>query len=111
GRRSTEARWHQVVTTAKKLQFTGIPELVGKFQGDARDFKSFDVDLRLLAPGVNSPWGSGTNLSVSALLFPPIHSNEIAQAHVKLMAEDAHTPWGDAALLQLDLDAEPSYTQ
>ena len=106
-----ESKWHKIVTTLDKLQLTGSPRLVVHFQGDAREFKSFTADLNYTVPALKSPWGSGTNVLLTARLFPSINSNDWVQADLKLTAKEASLPWGEttAQSLQLQMKTEPPY--
>ena len=102
--------WHRVLTAAEKVRFEGTPELNMLFLGDAKDWKTFEVQTKFTARAGDSPWGGGTNISLSADFLPPPRSNDAPRLDVKLVAESAHNPWGLATNLNLTMVLEPSLT-
>jgi len=102
--------WRRLFAETEKIRFTGTPELNGIVYGDARDPKSFDAQLKFTALDAESPWGSGTNVSLTARLLPPPRSNEAVRVDLKLAAEHAQNRWGFATNVDLTLVAEPSFT-
>ncbi len=103
--------WSRLLAEAEKVRFTGTPELNAIFYGDARDWMSFEAQLKFTALAGESPWGNGTNLSLSAHLLPPPRSNDAMRVDLKLTAEQAGHSWGSATNLDLTLVAEPSFTR
>ena len=106
-----EALWRETVAAVNRIKYSGTPVLSGDFRGDARNFRSFDARLTFQATALRSPWGSGTNVLLSARLFPPATSNGWVQADLQLAADLASTPWGQARTFRLNLGVEPSLQQ
>ena len=102
--------WQRFLTEARKVRFTGTPELNAIVYGDARDLKSFDAQIKFTALTAESPWGGGTNLSLAVNLLPPPRSNEALRVDITLTAEQTRHPWGMATNLNLTLVGEPSFT-
>jgi hypothetical protein len=102
--------WQRLLTEARKVRFTGTPELNAIVYGNARDPKSFDAQIKFTALAAESPWGGGTNLSLAANLLPPPRSNEALRVDITLTAEQTRHPWGMATNLNLTLVGEPSFT-
>jgi hypothetical protein len=103
--------WPRLLAEAEKVRFTGTPELNAIFYGDARDWKSFDAQLKFNAHAAESPWGGATNISLTARLLPPPRSNEAVRVDLTLDTEQTRLPWGLATNLHLTLVGEPSFTQ
>ena len=101
----------RLLANAEKVRFTGTPELNAIVYGDARDWKSLDTQLKFTALAAESPWGGGTNLSLTARLLPPPRSNEAVRIDLTLTAEHTGHSWGSATSLNLTLVGEPSFTQ
>lgn len=103
--------WHDFLTHAGKVRFATTPEVLVTFGFDARDARSLDATVKLIAPSVASPWGAGTNFNLTVRTLPAASSNDLLQAEVKLTATEPRTPWGEATNLQLTARLEPSFTQ
>jgi hypothetical protein len=108
-RRDPLALWEDIVRVATRLRFEAQPELDGAFRGDAADFRSFEGNLRFRVPGLNSPWGSATNVLLTTRLLPP-GSNSIVQADVALTATEVITPTVRGRDVRLNLEFEPQFT-
>lgn len=109
-RRDPVAVWEEVVRTAAQLRFAAQPQLEGTFRGDAADLRSFDAHLKFKAPAVASPWGAGTNLLMTARLFPGRSLAEGVQADFVLTAAEVSTDFLEASELRMNLEVEPRYT-
>jgi hypothetical protein len=109
-RRDPVAVWEEIVRTAAQLRFTAQPQLEGTFRGDAADVRSFDAHLKFKAPAVSSPWGAGTNLLMTARLFPGRSLVEGVQADFVLTAAEVSTDFLEASELRMNLEVEPRYT-
>ncbi|MCI0747967.1 MAG: AsmA-like C-terminal region-containing protein [Verrucomicrobia subdivision 3 bacterium] len=103
--------WEKIVRIAAQLNFAEQPEIEGTFRGDAADLRSFEANLTFNAPGVASPWGSGTNLVLAARLFPGKASRDPGQADLALTAGWAGTKWGEASEVRLNLEVAPEYAR
>jgi len=102
--------WHEFLLQADKVRAVVPPELVVGFSLDARDPRSFEATAKLIAPGVESPWGAATNLHLTVRVLPPARSNDAMHAELLLSAGQPRTPWGAATNLLLDARLEPSLT-
>jgi hypothetical protein len=100
--------WQRFLTDLEKVRFTPRPTAQVIVYGDARDWQRFDVNVRLTALGVESPWGGGTNATVIARTIPPAGSNDPIRLSLQLSAEKSRTKWADADYLQLKAQLEPS---
>jgi hypothetical protein len=103
--------WHDFLTQADKVRFATPPEISVIFGFDARDARSLDALVKLTAPSVVSPWGTGTNFNLAVRTLPAASSNDLLLAEVKLSANHPRTPWGAASNIQLTARLEPSFTQ
>jgi len=103
------SQWHRLLGEAKKVRFTGQPELNVIFSGDAGDWRSFDTRLKFIALDVDSPWVSGTNLNLAIDLLPPPRINDAPRIDLKATAEQTRTRWASAAYLDLKLVFEPTF--
>jgi len=83
----------------EKIHFAKQPDFRVVLSGDGRDPQSFAVRLTLNAPGATTPWGSLTNGSFTASVFPA-EPTMPSVAELNLHAADARTPWADVS----DLD-------
>ena len=101
--------WHDLLSEAEKVRFTGHPELNVIFSGDARNWRSFDTRLKFAAIAVDSPWADGTNVNLAIDLLPPPRTNDALRIDLKATAEQARTRWAAAANLDLKLVFEPSF--
>ncbi|MGI8965508.1 MAG: hypothetical protein ACR2H1_05390, partial [Limisphaerales bacterium] len=86
----------------KKIQFAEPPELNLKIQGDARDFKMMQSNLKLAATGAETPWGKFLNLNLTADLNPPT-----VPLHLHLAADRARTIWGRGKKIDLSVQLIP----
>ena len=102
--------WQDFLTQADKVRAIVPPEVRVWFSVDAREPLTFQATVKAVAPGVESPWGSVTNLNLIARLLPPAPSNDAARIELHIAAEQPHTPWGAATNLSLDAHLEPSLT-
>jgi hypothetical protein len=109
-RRDPIAVWEEIVRTAAQLRFGAQPQLEGTFRGDAANLPSFDAHLKFKAPAVASPWGTGTNLLITARLFPGRSLVEGVQADFVLTAAEVSTDFLHASELRMNLEVEPRYT-
>jgi hypothetical protein len=100
--------WQRLLTDLEKVRFTAAPTAQVIVYGDAREWQHFDVNVRLTALGVESPWVSGTNVTVVARTIPPAGSNDPIRLSLQVGAEKSRTKWADADYLQLKLQLEPS---
>lgn len=106
-----EAWLDQVESIVNRMHLQGTPELEGVIHGDARTFGNFYAGLVLRVAGLESPWGTGTNVFLSAQLISAQRSNETSHAAVRLTAEGARTPWAEARRLLFTIEFAPSWTQ
>ena len=103
--------WRDFLTQADKVRAIVPPAVTVLFALDAGDLRSLDASARITAPGVRSPWGSATNLVLTARVFPAVQSNDTVQTEIKLAAQYPRTPWGIASNLLLTARLEPSLTE
>jgi len=89
------ARWRAFLNAAHQIHFEGTPEIVTRFDGDAARLDATRADLMLHVPAVNSPWGGGSNLLISAQLN---HERAAADHPLELdiLFEQGSTPWAQA---------------
>ncbi|HKQ37640.1 MAG TPA: AsmA-like C-terminal region-containing protein [Verrucomicrobiae bacterium] len=89
------ARWRAFLNAAHQIHFEGAPEIVTRFDGDAARLDESRANLTIHVPGVTSPWGSGSNLLISAHL-----NHEPAEADhaldLDILFEQGNTPWAQA---------------
>jgi hypothetical protein len=107
--RDPVALWEEIVRTVAQLRFAAKPQLTGVFRGDAADLPSFDATLTFKVPGVMSPWGVGTNVLMTARLFPG-STGESVQADFVLTAAEVTTEFLAASELRMNVEIEPRYT-
>lgn len=100
--------WPRVLHAVEKLRFEGPTLLEARGEGDAADFRQSRADLKFLAARLDSPWGSGANLRLSATLAPPRGSNHLFAVTFDFSAGEPRTPWGEAETLQVVGAFEPS---
>ncbi len=93
---------HQWAETLEQIHFSAPPQLRVDVQGDARELQSFAVDVKLDAPGADTPWGTFQQGRVSVQVLPA-DSNDLSRAEVRLQADSAQTPWAAATNLALAL--------
>lgn len=99
---------HRLLNELEQIRFAGPPTAQVVFSGDARDWRGFDVSVRLSAPGMLSPWGSGTNVTAIVRTVPPTTVRDPIRLGLQIRAEDSRTRWADAGRLELNLQLEPS---
>jgi hypothetical protein len=109
-RRDPVAVWEDIVRTVAQLRFAAQPQLDATFRGDAADLRSFDANLKFKVPGVTSPWGAGTNLLLTARLFPGRSEIQDVQADVVLTAAEVSTDFLEASEFRMNVEIEPRYT-
>ena len=102
-------QWHRLLREAEKVRFTGQPELNVIFSGDASDWRTFDTKLKFTATAVDSPWVTGTNVTLAIDLLPPPHTNDALRIDLKAAAGVTRTRWASATNLDLKLVFEPSF--
>ena len=90
-----QERLRRFADTAGQIHFSTPPELLLGVGGDARDWQSFTVRLKLKTPDADTPWGKLSRGLLTARLFPA-SSNGLANAELSLTAESVRTSWADA---------------
>lgn len=105
------AWWSRLMSAADEWQFGGVPEVSARFYADAGNFASSQADLRITAPSVVCPYGSGTNLWLSARLMPSLTSNAPTRVKLELLTGRTRTPWGSAGQFKLEALLEPMLTR
>ncbi len=107
--KTPEAFWHDLVWQFEQTKFEAPTEIVGTISGDARQLQTFRANVNISSPSIDSPWGKGSKLSLSAQIMP--QPGALIYAEVKLQALDADTRWGRAGSVQLEAQLTPSLTQ
>lgn len=97
---AARGRLNQLADVLDQMKFASPPEVRADVRGDARDLKSFVVQLAVRAPGANTPWGTVTNGSLSARLFA-VRSNGVPNAEASVTVNAIETRWGKARDLRL----------
>lgn len=92
GARTWEDRLLRGRDILDRIRFPTPPEIRLNVNGDAQDLTTFQVRLAVSAPGAETPWGSVTNGSFSALLLP-VDTHGTIRAELALKADGARTPW------------------
>ena len=110
-KRSGKAFWSNVLRAIEPIEFTGTPQLIAQFYGDAADPVGMEASVRFAAPAVATPWGSGQEVRVLARLTPPSHPDDIVLTDLTISANNTTTPWGDAGQVQIQAQMQPSYPQ
>ncbi len=90
------AKWRALLNASQQIQFEGTPEIVTRFDGDAAHLDLSRANLVIHVPAVTSPWGSGSNLLISAHL----NSDAAAVDHpleLDVLFEQGNTPWANAS--------------
>jgi len=105
---ATQALWRRIVATAARVRFIGQPQLITRFNGDARDLQSLNAELRFLAAGIDTPWGAATNALLHIRVLPA-QSSEPLQAELEFTAENAASEWCRARKLRLNWEIEPPF--
>jgi hypothetical protein len=107
--RTPQALWYDLVRDFEETKFEAPTEIRGIVSGDARELQSFRANLKITSPGIDSPWGKGKGVNLSAQITP--QPGELIHAEIKLAAQAADTRWGRAASVQLEMQLTPSLTQ
>lgn len=107
--RTPQAFWHDVVRQFEQTTFQPPTEIAGHISGDAREMQTFRANISITSPAIDSPWGRGQNVQLSAQVSP--QPGTLVHALVKLQATQAETRWGGAEFLELDAQIAPSLTQ
>ena len=107
--KTPQAFWHDLVYRFEQTKFESPTEIVGTVSGDALEMQTFRVNLDLTSPEIDSPWGKGRNLKLSAQIAP--EPGKLIHAEIKLQAQDPETRWGRASSVQLEARLTPSLTQ
>src|SRR5262249_13902972 len=97
-----QARVQRFADTLQHIQFAAPPELRLDIRGDARAPQSFSARTYVTAPGADTPWGSVHHARFIARVLP-MTNQEISQAELNLLADDAQTEWAATTNLQLHL--------
>src|SRR5665213_1450240 len=71
GRGALSGPLRQFSDALAKIKFAGEPQISVMLNGDARDIRSFTLQLNATAPGVTTPWFSARNLALAANLTAP----------------------------------------
>ncbi|HWN94439.1 MAG TPA: AsmA-like C-terminal region-containing protein [Methylomirabilota bacterium] len=107
--KTPQAFWHDLVWNFEQTKFDAPTIILGTVSGDARELQTFRVNVKVNSPAMESPWGKGKRLNLSAQIAP--QAGELVHAEIKLQAYDADTRWGRAESVQLDAQLTPSLTQ
>ena len=107
--KTPEAFWHDLVRQFEQTKFEAPTEIVGTVSGDARRLQTFHANVNISSPAIDSPWGKGRKLNLSAQIMP--QPGALLYAKVKVQALDADTRWGRAGSVQLETQLAPSLTQ
>ena len=103
------ARLEQIAATLEKIQLPGLPHVALVVNGDARDARTFKLQLAASVPDALTPWGrfQKTDLTADARL---VSADSWPQLNLRLTADEAMTPWGNLTrgLLTLQSDAVPA---
>src|SRR6185503_7154701 len=97
--KSAQAFWHDMIRQFEESKFESPTKIVATISGDALDLKTFRASLRVNSPAIDSPWGRGRQLDLTAQITPA--PGELIHAEVRLQARDADTRWGQAQSVQL----------
>jgi len=106
---ATRVFWHDLVRDVEKTKFEAPTTIAGTIHGDARHIETFRANLTIVSPGLDSPWGKGRNLNLTARVRP--EPGKLIRADLKLEAQQADTRWGQANILRLEAQVAPSLTQ
>lgn len=107
--KTPEAFWHDLVLQFEQTKFAPPTEIIGAVSGDARRLETFRANVNISSPSIDSPWGTGKKLTLSAQIVP--QSGALIHAEIRLQAQDADTRWGRASSVQLETQLAPSLTQ
>jgi len=106
-----KAFWANVLRALEPIHFQGTPQLIGQFYGDAADPRGMEASIRFAAPGVSTPWGSGSELRMLARLSPPTREDDIVLMELTISAENPKSALGEASYVHIHAQMEPSYPQ
>lgn len=112
GSRRSESRpayWHDLVYQIEQTRFEAPTQIDGLIFGDARNPGTFRASLHITSPALDSPWGKGREIRLTAQVTP--EPGQLIRAELKLQARDPDTRWGRAEALQLEAQITPSLTQ
>ena len=102
----------QIAAVLEEIRLRGSPELTLDLTGDAADPRSLKGKLSFFAAVVETPWGKGKSLQISAELRDA--SSVGGTNFIRLKADFAETKWGSASNLnciaKLSLDSTNSDT-
>ncbi|MFM1768564.1 MAG: hypothetical protein RJA22_1093 [Verrucomicrobiota bacterium] len=109
--REDQRGWAELLAKVREVRAAVPPELQIQASADGRDPASIAASLKLLAPGLESPWGSTTNLQLDAWLQPAPAPGARPRAGFTLAADATRTAWGDSRQVRLVSDWEPTLEQ
>lgn len=89
------ARWRGILQAVHQIEFQGQPELITRFAGDAANLPNSHASFMMHVPGVTSPWGSGSNLLITARLndAPAAQGQPL---ELDVLFEHGRAPWAQA---------------
>ena len=103
------AFWHDLVYQIEQTRFETPTRVSGLVFGDARNPGTFRANLNIISPAIDSPWGKGREIRLTAQITP--EPGQLIRADLKLQALEPDTRWGRAETLQLEANLTPSLTQ
>jgi hypothetical protein len=106
---TAEAFWHDLMSQFEQTKFEAPTEIIGTISGDARHLETFRANVQVSSPAIDSPWGQGKTLKLSAQIEP--QTNALIHAAIKLDATEPVTKWGRAESVRLEMTLAPSLTQ
>jgi hypothetical protein len=101
------ARLRTMLRWLDPLQFESPPELLLSFRGDAMRPDAFQAELSLSAPSASTPWGTATNVHLTARLQPPSPRQSSQVAGASLRTEGLSWPDGRMGRIELALTSSP----
>ncbi len=100
--KSAVLQWQRRLTrfadTLQKIQFSAAPDVKLFVNGDARDLRTFNARLTVVAPGAETPWGTFNGGHFQARLAPT-ETNGVSRLDITLKATEGQTPWASATNL------------
>jgi hypothetical protein len=99
-----QERLREVSEIMDHVHFQTAPEFRLQINGDARDPRTFNIRLDVLAQGADTAWGAFTEGRVKLRLLPG-SASRIPRADLTVRAASAKTPFADIANFQLDVHA------
>ena len=82
-----DAILHRVLSELARVQFGAPPEIELVLRADARRERGAQAELKVKAPDLRTPWGSGRNASFSARIVQPAGTNGAVNADFRLEAD------------------------